>query len=111
MHAHTFTHARAHTHTRSFIINTRHPLALLYNDKSPLENHHAAAALTLMSKPDKDVLAALPQVCTLAVCAMCILYTLMTEGSAAIFLRRGIQWQPHNVHPLKLRQLTNQLPN
>ena len=33
-----------------FLIKTGDPLALLYNDASPMENHHLAAASTLMSK-------------------------------------------------------------
>ena len=31
-----------------FLIRTSDPLALLYNDASPMENHHLAAAFTLM---------------------------------------------------------------
>ena len=36
-------------------------LALLYNDRSILENHHAASAFKLMSKPELNILAALPR--------------------------------------------------
>jgi len=31
-----------------YLINTRSELALTYNDKSPLENHHASASFCLM---------------------------------------------------------------
>ena len=31
-----------------FLIKTSDPLALLYNDVSPMENHHVAAAFLLM---------------------------------------------------------------
>ena len=31
-----------------FLIKTSDPLALLYNDASPMENHHVAAAFALM---------------------------------------------------------------
>lgn len=34
-----------------FLIKTAHPLALLYNDQSPLENHHLAAAFGLYIDP------------------------------------------------------------
>ncbi len=32
------------------MIRTADPLALLYNDASPMENHHVAAAFLLMSE-------------------------------------------------------------
>ena len=34
-----------------FLIKTSDPLALLYNDSSPMENHHVAAAFLLMRDP------------------------------------------------------------
>ena len=33
-----------------FLVKTSHPLAITYNDQSPLENHHHAAAVTPPSK-------------------------------------------------------------
>ncbi|EFJ46356.1 3'5'-cyclic nucleotide phosphodiesterase [Volvox carteri f. nagariensis] len=42
--------------TNDFLVATSHPLALRYNDRSPLESHHAAAAFTLLAdRPDLDV--------------------------------------------------------
>ena len=35
-----------------FLIKTYHPLAITYNDQSPLENHHAAAAARLFACPE-----------------------------------------------------------
>ncbi|KAL3161210.1 putative 3',5'-cyclic phosphodiesterase pde-3 [Trebouxia sp. C0009 RCD-2024] len=40
-----------------FLIKTAHPLALTYNDQSPLENHHVAAASKLLVDPDCAYLA------------------------------------------------------
>lgn len=34
--------------TNDFLVQTSHPLAMLYNDRAPQENHHAAASLTLL---------------------------------------------------------------
>ena len=35
-----------------FLIKTAHPLAITYNDISPLENHHLSAAISLIHTPD-----------------------------------------------------------
>ena len=35
-----------------FLIKTAHPLAMRYNDQSPLENHHISAAALLLMQPD-----------------------------------------------------------
>ena len=35
-----------------FLIKTHHPLAITYNDQSPLENHHVSAASRLLSDPE-----------------------------------------------------------
>lgn len=35
-----------------FLIKTQHPLAWLYNDQSPLENHHVSAAVSLLTVPE-----------------------------------------------------------
>jgi hypothetical protein len=43
-----------------FLVATEHPLALRYNDRSPLESMHAARAFELMRDPDMDWLSALP---------------------------------------------------
>ncbi|GLI60869.1 hypothetical protein VaNZ11_003086, partial [Volvox africanus] len=48
--------------TGDFLIAISHPLALRYNDRSPLENHHCAAAFELLSyHADLDVTAPLGQ--------------------------------------------------
>ena len=35
-----------------FLIKTAHPLAITYNDQSPLENHHLSAAVRVLHHPD-----------------------------------------------------------
>ncbi|KAG2497634.1 hypothetical protein HYH03_004373 [Edaphochlamys debaryana] len=46
--------------TGDFLVATSAPLALRYNDRSPLEAHHASAAFSLMAeRPDLDALAPL----------------------------------------------------
>ena len=45
-----------------YLINTRHPLALLYNNQSVLENHHCSTALSLLERPELNFLANLPEV-------------------------------------------------
>lgn len=43
-----------------FLVKTKHPLALVYNDRSPMEQHHLAAAFTLLQQADMNFLAGLP---------------------------------------------------
>ncbi|KAI8469134.1 MAG: hypothetical protein J3K34DRAFT_386003 [Monoraphidium minutum] len=38
--------------TNDFLVSSTDPLAITYNDKSPLENHHLAAAFKLLQQPD-----------------------------------------------------------
>ena len=52
-------HDAGHTgYTNRFLIETRSPLALTYNDKSPLENMHASTLFSVLwaqSEPDTDI--------------------------------------------------------
>ncbi len=42
--------------TGDFLVATSHPLALRYNDRSPLESYHAASAFELLAaRPDLDI--------------------------------------------------------
>ncbi|GLC65344.1 hypothetical protein PLESTF_000283100 [Pleodorina starrii] len=45
--------------TNDFLVATSDPLAVRYNDRSPLENHHAAASFGLLQRPELDALAPL----------------------------------------------------
>ena len=50
---HDFDHRGVNNH---FLVRSADPLALLYNDASPMENHHVAAAFTALRKPQFDFL-------------------------------------------------------
>lgn len=47
--------------TNDFLVNSLDNLAVRYNDRSPLENHHLAAAFTLMRHPDLDFVGNVPK--------------------------------------------------
>lgn len=41
----------------AFFFNTRSDVAILYNDRSVLENHHVSAAYRLMQEEEMNILA------------------------------------------------------
>jgi hypothetical protein len=43
----------------AFLVKTRHDLAMLHNDKSPLENMHCSLLYEMFKKPEMNILAAL----------------------------------------------------
>ncbi len=45
--------------TADFLIATSDPLAVRYNDRSPLENHHGASFFALLRRPELNALAQL----------------------------------------------------
>eukprot|EP00741_Cyanophora_paradoxa_P015605 tig00020902_g15065.t1 len=45
----------------NFLVNTSAPLALLYNDRSPLESHHASAAWVALREPQHNFLQSMPR--------------------------------------------------
>lgn len=44
-----------------YLVRVSEPLAILYNDRSPMENHHLAAAFTLLNNPAYNFMAGVPQ--------------------------------------------------
>lgn len=44
--------------TNAFLVDTHHPLAITYNDKSVLENMHAATTFSVMARPGHDIFTA-----------------------------------------------------
>jgi len=47
-------------YTNSFMVNTRSTLAIVYNDMSVLENHHASSTFLAMQKADCNILEGIP---------------------------------------------------
>ncbi|KAL6765853.1 hypothetical protein V8C86DRAFT_2450563 [Haematococcus lacustris] len=47
--------------TNDFLVSAHHQLALLYNDRSPMENHHLTLAFTIMRQPGCHFMHGLPR--------------------------------------------------
>ncbi|GFH21958.1 phosphodiesterase [Haematococcus lacustris] len=47
--------------TNDWLVETQDELALRYNDRSPMENHHLASAFSLLKHPDLNFLQAMPK--------------------------------------------------
>ena len=59
------------------------PLAITYNDSSPHENYHVAAAFLLLQDPELDFMQELPQEVSLRACLL-----LLDPGEARTLLNR-----------------------
>ena len=44
-----------------FLVNSSDPLAVRYNDRAPMENHHLAAAFSLLARPEYNFLEGMPK--------------------------------------------------
>jgi hypothetical protein len=47
--------------TNDFLVYSLDALAVLYNDRSPLENHHLAAAFALLRRPEYNFMPSMPK--------------------------------------------------
>ncbi|GIL62517.1 hypothetical protein Vafri_16725 [Volvox africanus] len=65
--------------TNDYLINSSDLLALRYNDRAPLENHHLAAAFTLLKKPEYAFMSHLPKADTDRLRKMVIELVLATD--------------------------------
>jgi high affinity cGMP-specific 3',5'-cyclic phosphodiesterase 9 len=45
----------------AYQVNAKTELAIIYNDQSPLENHHCAVAFTILKDPDTNILKNVPE--------------------------------------------------
>jgi len=65
--------------TNDFLINTSSTLAIRYNDRAPLENHHLAAGFTALNVPDQNFLSNLPKADYSRLCKIVIDLVLATD--------------------------------
>ncbi|KAG2443397.1 hypothetical protein HXX76_001757 [Chlamydomonas incerta] len=65
--------------TNDYLINSSDELALRYNDRAPLENHHCAAAFLLLRRPEYAFMAHLPKADTDRLRKMVIELVLATD--------------------------------
>ncbi len=62
-----------------FLINTHHDLAVQFNDRSPMENHHLAAAFALLKQSEYNFLENVPKAAWKRIRATMIDLVLATE--------------------------------
>mmetsp|Transcript_52194 Transcript_52194/g.132730 ORF Transcript_52194/g.132730 Transcript_52194/m.132730 type:complete len:533 (+) Transcript_52194:2-1600(+) len=67
--------------TNPFLVETQHELALLYNDKSPLENMHCASLFEICSQPGSDIFKSLGHDNYSKARKVCILTILHTDNA------------------------------
>ena len=75
-----------------FLVATRHPLAVLYNQQSVLENHHVATAMALAARPELDWISLLPDLEQVELRNLMIELVLATDVTTHIpFMKRFAQ--------------------
>ncbi len=91
-----------------FLMKTAHPLAILYNDQSPLENHHCAAAAGLLFEaPYQFIPVGHPTICHAA-----ITRALPNEGHVpCVYLNIPVYVYPYLYVPVSTPIHTCVLPN
>ncbi len=97
----------------NFLIQTKSDVALLYNDKSVLENHHVAGGFHLMIQEDRNILSSLAKDVALEVRESIILMVLATDikfhfeelGKFNAYMLERRENHKEGVLPLKDRHL------
>lgn len=90
----------------AFLVNTRDPLAVLYNDKSVLENYHVSTLFALATEPKNAIFARFSSNDYKQVRATCIEMILSTDISEHSRLLSAVQSSPLlPAQPHKLRSL------
>ncbi|KAM9850602.1 dual specificity calcium/calmodulin-dependent 3',5'-cyclic nucleotide phosphodiesterase 1A [Aulostomus maculatus] len=102
---HDFEHTGT---TNNFHIHTRSEVAILYNDRSVLENHHVSAAYRLMAEEDMNILANLNKDDWRELRALVIEMVMATDMSChfqQIKTMRNILTQTHGIDKVKVLSL------
>ncbi|XP_061649002.1 dual specificity calcium/calmodulin-dependent 3',5'-cyclic nucleotide phosphodiesterase 1C isoform X2 [Phyllopteryx taeniolatus] len=102
---HDFEHTGT---TNNFHIHTRSDVAILYNDRSVLENHHVSAAYRLMADEDTNILVNLNKDDWRELRALVIEMVMSTDMSChfqQIKTMRNTLSQPHGVDKVKVLSL------
>jgi hypothetical protein len=85
-------------YTNPFHAAIRHPLAILYNDKSILENHHVAFTHAIMARDESNIHAFLPKSDAAAIRELVILMVLSTDTSFHFAELGQLKSRMHDVH-------------
>ena len=85
--------------SNSFVIRTKHPLSIRYNDQSVLENHHVAAAYSLLNKDENNIFSSLDHNLKFYIRKLIIEVVLATDLSQHFLILTKLKTQLDNNFP------------